>query len=141
MNPKSQQKRMTQKMLIKQEGLRKEIESNMANLSTCHNQMTKILEEEGYHNLSDNDFKVELYDQRTVVAMTDPTLLDNDYVTRMNLMDQINSRLAQKLQRKKEKLAMLERKERKKESSTEPRRSDRLRGRKSRRSDEYYYYN
>ena len=113
---------MTKKMLIEQEGLRKEIESNMANLSTCHNQMTKILEEEGYHNLSDNDFEVELYDQRTVVAMTDPTLLDNDYVTRMNLMDQINSRLAQKLQRKKEKLAFLERKERKKESSTEPRR-------------------
>ena len=88
MTPRSQPKGMTQKMLMEQEGLRVEIESNMANLSTCHNNLTKLLEEEGY-NLSDNDFEVELYDQRTVVAMTDPTLLDNDYVTRMNLMAQI----------------------------------------------------
>ena len=52
----------------------------MANLSSCHNDLTKILEEEGY-NVSDNDFEVELYDQRTVLASTDPTLLDNNYET------------------------------------------------------------
>ena len=122
MNPKPQVK-MTQKMLQEQEQLRKEIEGNMAAL----------------HAMGDDaEFEIELYTQENIVAVTDPTLLEGDYVARMNLMDGINTRLVEKLERNKQRLALLQRKEREREDSAPPRRSERKK--RTNQDGDYEYY-
>ena len=118
-----QNEKMTQKMLQEQEQLCKEIEGNMAALNA----------------MGDSDgFEIENFTQENMVAITDPTLLQGDYVTRMNIMDGINRRLVEKLERKKQRLALLQRKEREREDSAPPRRSERKK--RTNQDGDYEYY-
>ena len=118
-----QNEKMTQKMLQEQEQLRREIEGNMAALNA----------------MGDNDgFEIENYTQENMVAITDPTLLQGDYVTRMNIMDGINQRLIEKLERKKKRLALLQSRERDQKDSAPPRRSER--NKRINQDGDYEYY-
>ena len=127
--------------MVYQEGLRKQIESKMANLATCQRNLTCALEEEGYQVSDGGDIEVQLYDQRNMMASTDPELLSRDYGQRIQIMDDINLKLAVQLKMKKEKLSMFLANMRLPPSSqSEPRRSLRLRGKKSNNKREDYYY-
>ena len=86
----------------------------------------------------DAEFEIELYTQENMVAITDPTLLQGDYVTRMNIMDGINQRLIEKLQRKKQRLALLQSREKDQRNSDSPRRSGR--NKRVNQDGDYEYY-
>ena len=86
----------------------------------------------------DAEFEIELYTQENIVAVTDPTLLEGDYVARMNLMDGINTRLVEKLERKKQRLALLQSREKEQRNSDSPRRSER--NKRVNQDGDYEYY-
>ena len=131
---------LSHKQRMDQEEMRRLVQSNMANLNSCHHKLNTALVQQGYDVSSDN-LEVELYDQRNVLASTDPELLDSNYETRMAMMNQINANLSLKLKKKKEKLALLTKK-----SSilsavqSEPRRSERLKNKKKTNKDHMYLY-
>ena len=118
-----QNEKMTQKMLQEQEQLRKEIEGNLAALNAIENS---------------DDFEVENFTHENMIAVTDPSLLQGDYVQRMNLMDSINQRLLEKIEIKKQRLALLRSKEREQRDSGSPRRSGR--NKRVNQDGDYEYY-
>ena len=118
-----QNEKMTQKMLQEQEQLRREIEGNMAALNAMGNS---------------DEFEIENFTQENMVAITDPTLLQGDYVQRMNIMDSINQRLLEKLEKKKQRLALLQSREKDQRNSDSPRRSER--NKRVNQDGDYEYY-
>ena len=118
-----QNEKMTQKMLQEQEQLRKEIEGNLAALNAIENS---------------DEFEIENFTQENVIAITDPTLLQGDYVQRMNIMDSINQRLLEKLEIKKQRLALLQSREKDQRNSDSPRRSGR--NKRVNQDGDYEYY-
>ena len=118
-----QNEKMTQKMLQEQEQLRKEIEGNLAALNAIENS---------------DEFEIENFTQENMFAITDPTLLQGDYVQRMNIMDSINQRLLEKLEKKKQRLALLQSREKDQKSSEPPGRSER--NKRVNQDGDYEYY-
>ena len=107
---------------------------------TVNNKLNTALEQHGL-NVSSEEQEVELYDQRNMIASTNPELLDSNYETRIEIMDKISENLSMKLIKRKEKLAMLTKeKTAPAEARSEPRRSNRLRFKRQNRDEDYYYY-
>ena len=80
----------------------------------------------------------ENFTHENMIEVTDPSLLQGDYVQRMNLMDSINQRLLEKIEIKKQRLALLRSKEREQRDSGSPRRSGR--NKRVNQDGDYEYY-
>ena len=96
---------------------------------------------QGY-NVSEDNIDLELYSQKNLIASTDPSLLASNYEARIMMLNEINENLQEKLQKKKNMLALLSDNNAKAgASSSEPRRSARLRNQKKKSlNDDFLYY-
>ena len=112
----------------------------MASLQATHQDVATVLDEEGYQFSDDGSFEVQLYDQRNIIASTEPSLLAGDYATRMELMSDINEKLAMKIRKKRQRLAMLLNNTPAAPGASTPRRSARLQNKKKTHKDDYWYY-
>ena len=98
--------------------------------------------QQGFEVSRDN-LDVDLYDQKNVIASTDPDLLSSNYETRIAILNEINANLGLKLKKKKEKLALLTKNTSgSRNVQLEPRRSERLKyqKKKSFQDDMLLYY-
>ena len=94
-------------------------------------------------DVSRDNIEIDLYDQKNLIASTDPELLSSNYEARIAMLTEINTNLGLKLQKKKEKLALLtENNSKSGMSHLEPRRSERLKyqKKKSLQDDMFLYY-
>ena len=126
----------------RQEDLRQLIQSNMARLNDCHHRLNTAMVKRGY-DVSRDNIEIDLYCQKNLIASTDPELLSSNYEARIAMLTEINTNLNLKLQKKKEKLALLmENSSKSGISHSEPRRSERLKNqkKKSLHDDMYLYY-
>ena len=121
--------------------MRKQVESKLAGPMTVNTKLGTALEEHGL-NVSSGSLEVELYDQKIVLASTHPEVLDSNYTTRIELMNEISDKLSMKLEKKKETLAMLTKHDAlPTEARSEPRRRPvRLCFQKEKRDKDYYHY-
>ena len=127
---RNNQRPLSQKQKVEQEEMIKLVQSTMVRLNECHHKLNTALVQNGYDVSSDN-LDVDLYDQRNVIASTDPDLLSSNYETRIAMLNKINANLGLKLKRKKEKLALLTKNNSSpKNVQSEPRRSERLKYKK-----------
>ena len=135
------QRSLSQGQEKRQEALRQLIQANMARINAFHLQLNEAKVKQGF-NVSENDIDLELYTQRNLIASTDPSLLASNYEARIMMLNEINENLQQKLQKKKNMLALLTDNDARTEASrSEPRRSARLRNQKKKSlNDDFLYY-
>ena len=136
------QRHLSQVQKQRQEDLRQLLQSNMARLNDCHHKLNTALVKKGF-DVSRDNIEIDLYDQKNLIASTDPELLSSNYEARIAMLTEINTNLGLKLQKKKEKLALMtENNSKSGMSHSEPRRSERLKyqKKKSLQDDMFLYY-
>ena len=135
------QRSLSQGQEKRQEALRQLIQANMARINAFHHRLNEAMVKQGY-NVSEDNIDFELYSQKNLIASTDPSLLTSNYEARIKMLNEINENLQEKLQKKKNMLALLSDNNAKAgASSSEPRRSARLRNQKKKSlNDDFLYY-
>ena len=135
------QRPLSQNQKQQQEELRQLVQSNMARLNDCHHKLNTALVQQGF-DVSRDNIDVDLYDQKNVIASTDPELLSSNYEARIAMLTEINANLSLKLKKKREKLDLLTKNTSKSgKVQSEPRRSERLKYQKKKSlQDEFLYY-
>ena len=113
----------------------------MARINAFHHRLNEAMVKQGY-NVSEDNIDLELYSHKNLIASTDPSLLASNYEARIMMLNEINENLQEKLQKKKNMLALLSDNNARAEASrSEPRRSARLRNQKKKSlNDDFLYY-